>query len=112
MRVALDTAELSDDSRLHRIPQVEDEALPAGKAVREQLTVRRHLVFGVMRTVPASRDRDRRDQPPIPIGMFGDVEDREEVGFRGVGRRGPEIKVLGGGDWRGRGTLRTARDRH
>lgn len=92
--VALEGAELSREPRPCRIGEIEDETLSGPEAVGEELPVRRHLVLGVVRAVPAAWYRQRRDQSPIPVGVLGHVEDGQEIWLGGIGRRRPEIEVL------------------
>ena len=50
--VTLDVAELPGEARMRRVGQIEDETLARPEAVGEELPVGRHLVLGVMRSVP------------------------------------------------------------
>ena len=94
MRVALDVAELAHDARLRRIGEVEYPALPGCETICEQLPVGRHLVFGVMRTVPLAWHGQRRYQPPVAPLFLRDVEDGEEVRLCLVRSCGPEVEIL------------------
>jgi hypothetical protein len=96
VRVARHIAELPGDAWRGRVSQVEDERLPAGEAVGEELRVGGEFVLGVVRPVPASRDRERRDQAPVAHGVLGDIEHRQEVGLRRVAGGSPEVEILRG----------------
>ena len=91
MGVAFDIPELADDARLCRIGEIEYPALPGRESIGEKLPVGRHLVFGVMRTVPLARHGQRRYQPSVAPSFLRDVEDREEIRLCLVRGRGPEI---------------------
>ena len=91
MRVALDVAELADDARLPGIGEVEYPALPGCETIGEQLLVRRHLMLGVMRTIPLAWYGQGRHQPPVASVALRDVEDCKEIRLCLVRGRSPEI---------------------
>ena len=89
VRVALDVAELAGHTRFCGIRQVEDEALSRPEAVGEQLSIRGHLMFGVMRRIAPSGHRQRGHQSSITCTAFRDIEHGKEVGLCRIFRRGP-----------------------
>ena len=62
-----DVSELAVEPRVRRIACVEYETLAAAETIREESTVRRHFVFGVMRPVVAARDRDGSYKSTVAI---------------------------------------------
>ena len=95
-----DVLELSGEPRMLRVVQVEDEASTGAEAVREQTTVRRHLMLGMVRHVPETRHRQRGDDSSIARRSSARVEHREEVRLRRVGARCPKKEMRAGRETR------------
>lgn len=94
MGVAVHIAELRRDARIGRRGEIEDEGASRAETVGEELPVGGQFVLGVVRAVPEPRHGDRRHERAVTLRLLRDIEDREEVRLRGVGRGGPQVEVL------------------
>ena len=62
-----DVAELAVEARVRWVACVEYETLTAAETIREESTVRRHFMLGVMRPIVAARDWDGGYEATVPI---------------------------------------------